>query len=555
MKPRIQFRPDKDLILAILTGIVGSLVALAMFFLSGYMVTQSALGAPLYALMVLVVSVKLFGFLRAIARYGERLLSHRTTFTMLRDVRVQLLQHLIPRVPNIYRKYKSSDLISKMISKVEALQNIYLRVYYPPIVIGFTAIIAAITLIYFSVAHTIIIVISMLCSLWIVPWLSAKRARTLKQQVALQQQDTLAKFYDYKEGYEELNRFNQTEAYRQNVLESLNKYDKLQAKEARFLTLYDYILNILAMLALFVSFAFGVIQVGNGQLNVIYLTSIVLMVLTLFEQTVPMSNFAYYKADTDEALADLNDVLSYPTTTSSSDINSRNGNVFEVEDLTFNYLYQETPVLNNINLTVNKGEKVAIIGPSGSGKSTLLQILSGLYDIPRGDVKLYGQTVTDITEETRYNELNVLLQTQQLFDGTIRENLFSEEKDETLLQALEQVNLGHLKLDQHLTLDGHTLSGGEIQRLALARLLLKKVDVWILDEPTTALDEENTENMMRLVNQYSKTLVIATHDIALLSRFDKIVVMIDGQVIEQGSYDALVERDSYLSRLIKENDK
>ncbi|PNZ67602.1 thiol reductant ABC exporter subunit CydC [Staphylococcus croceilyticus] len=555
MKPRIQFRPDKDLLLAILTGIAGSLVALAMFFLSGYMVTQSALGAPLYALMVLVVSVKLFGFLRAIARYGERLLSHRTTFTMLRDVRVQFLQHLIPRVPNLYRKYKSSDLISKMISKVEVLQNIYLRVYYPPIVIGFTAIIAAVTLIYFSVAHAIIIVISMLCSLWIVPWLSAKRARTLKQQVALQQQDTLAKFYDYKEGYEELNRFNQTEAYRQGVLDSLDKYDKLQAKETRFLTLYDYMLNLLAMLALFASLALGAIQVGNGQLNVIYLTSIVLMMLTLFEQAVPMSNFAYYKADTDEALANLNDVLSYTTTTSTSDITSRDGNVFEVEDLTFNYLYQETSVLNNINLTVSKGEKVAIIGPSGSGKSTLLQILSGLYDIPHGDVKLYGHTVTDITEEVRYSELNVLLQAQQLFDGTIRENLFSEEKDEKLLQVLEQVNLGHLKLDQQLTLDGHTLSGGEIQRLALARLLLKKADVWILDEPTTALDEANTENVMHLVDQYSKTVVVATHDIALLSQFDKIVVMIDGQVIEQGSYDALVERDSYLSRLIKENNQ
>ena len=83
MKPQIRFRPDKDLILAILTGVIGSVVALAMFFLSGYMVTQSALGAPLYALMVLVVSVKLFGFIRAIARYGERLLSHKTTFTML----------------------------------------------------------------------------------------------------------------------------------------------------------------------------------------------------------------------------------------------------------------------------------------------------------------------------------------------------------------------------------------------------------------------------------------------------------------------------------------
>ncbi len=553
MKPRIQFRPDKDLILAILTGIAGGLVALAMFFLSGYMVTQSALGAPLYALMVLVVSVKLFGFLRAFARYGERLLSHRTTFTMLRDVRVQFLKHLIPRVPNIYRKYKSSDLISKMISKVEALQNIYLRVYYPPIVIGFTAMIAAVTLIYFSVAHAIIIVISMLCSLWIVPWLSAKRARTLKQQVALQQQDTLAKFYDYKEGYEELNCFNQTEAYRQAVLTSMHQYDTLQAKETRFLTLYDYMLNILAMLALFASLALGAIQVGNGQLNVIYLTSIVLMMLTLFEQAVPMSNFAYYKADTDEALEDLNGVLSYPTTTSTSDITSRDGNVFEVKDLTFNYLYQETPVLNKINLTVNKGEKVAIIGPSGSGKSTLLQILSGLYEIPHGDVRLYSQTVTDITEDARYSELNVLLQAQQLFDGTIRENLFSEEKDETLLQVLEQVNLGHLKLDQQLTLDGHTLSGGEIQRLAFARLLLKKAGVWILDEPTTALDEANTQNVMRLVEQYSETMVVATHDIELLSRFDKIVVMIDGQVIEQGSYEALVEKDSYFSRLMKEN--
>ena len=197
MKPQIRFRPDKDLILAILTGVIGSVVALAMFFLSGYMVTQSALGAPLYALMVLVVSVKLFGFIRAIARYGERLLSHKTTFTMLRDVRVQFLEKLIPRVPNLYRQYSSVDLLTKMISKVEALQNIYLRVFYPPVVIGFTII--AVTLVYFSVMHAIVIIISMFCSLWLVPWLSAKRVGKLKQQVA--QQTTITQFYDYKEGY------------------------------------------------------------------------------------------------------------------------------------------------------------------------------------------------------------------------------------------------------------------------------------------------------------------------------------------------------------------
>lgn len=123
MKSQIRFTIDKDLVIAIIIGIIGSLVALAMFFLSGYMVTQSALGAPLYALMVLVVSVKLFGFLRAIARYYERLYSHRTTFTMLRNVRVQFFQGLVKVIPDVYRKFNSSDLISRMVSRVEALQT------------------------------------------------------------------------------------------------------------------------------------------------------------------------------------------------------------------------------------------------------------------------------------------------------------------------------------------------------------------------------------------------------------------------------------------------
>ena len=126
MKSHIHFSIDRDLICAIMVGVLSGIVTLAMFFLSGYMITQSALGAPLYALMILVVSVKLFGFLRAITRYIERLLSHKTTFTMLRNVRVQFLKMLYPVVPDIYRRFNSSDLITKMISRVEALQNIYL---------------------------------------------------------------------------------------------------------------------------------------------------------------------------------------------------------------------------------------------------------------------------------------------------------------------------------------------------------------------------------------------------------------------------------------------
>lgn len=553
MKPQIRFRPDKDLILAILTGVIGSVVALAMFFLSGYMVTQSALGAPLYALMVLVVSVKLFGFIRAIARYGERLLSHKTTFTMLRDVRVQFLEKLIPRVPNLYRQYSSADLLTKMISKVEALQNIYLRVYYPPVVIGFTAIIAAVTLVYFSVMHAIVIIISMLCSLWLVPWLSAKRVGKLKQQVAQQQQTTITQFYDYKEGYAELNRFNNVAAYREDLMNALESYDKMQSKETRFLTLYDYMLNIIAMIAIFATLALGFIQVKEGQLNVVYLTSIVLMMLTLFEQTVPMSNFAYYKADTDEALNSLNDVLSYPVDQSKQSLVTKQSNVYNIRNVSFSYEHQEIPTLSNINLTVGKGEKVAIVGPSGSGKSTLLQIMSGLYDIDKGQVSLDGQNISQLDEDLRFEKLNVLLQSQQLFDGTLRYNMFSSKNDDVIQRVLTNLNLGYLDLEKTITLDGNTLSGGEMQRIALGRLFLKGSPIWLLDEPTTALDEDNTKQVMQLIDEQVETLVIATHDLKLLPYFDKIVVLIDGQIKEQGSYNELSHGNHYLSHLLKMN--
>ena len=556
MKSQIHFRKDKDLLLAILVGVVGGLVALAMFFLSGYMVTQSALGAPLYALMVLVVSVKMFGFLRAITRYIERLLSHRTTFTMLRDVRVQFLKKLIPAVPDIYRKFNSSDLISRMVSRVEALQNIYLRVYYPPIVIGLTAIVSVITFIFISPMHSFLITLSMILTLCIVPWLSAKKARTLKRQVALHQSHFLQRFYDYKEGDDELRRFRQRDEFKTDVLQRLKQYDTMQSKERRFLSLYDYMLNIIAMISIFLSLVIGVQQIQSGHLDVVYLTSIVLMILTLFEQAVPMSNVAYYKADTDQALDEINDVINAPQSNIMHPLKYTDStmSLFEMNDVTFSYWYQQTPVLHNIDLTIQEGEKVAIIGPSGSGKSTLLQVMLGLYHVDQGIVKLKRQIVTDIDEEDKYHKMNGMLQSQHMFDGTVRDNLFSEKEDAVLIQVLQSVGLGYLDLERNVSLDGENLSGGEKQRLSLARLLLRdSADIWILDEPTTALDLENTTKMMNLIESSSETLIIATHDLDVLPRFDKIIVMIDGEIKESGSYESLLKGNGYLSQMIEIN--
>ena len=476
---------------------------------------------------------------------------------MLRNVRVQFFKKLLPVIPDVYRKFNSSDLIARMIGRVEALQNIYLRVYYPPVVIGITATITVLTMIYFSYVHAIIICVSMIATLLVIPWLSAKKARQLKKQVNQVQSGFLNHFYDYKEGYEELVRFDRTTYYKTALLDQLDQYEDAQAKEQRFLSLYEYSLNIVSMVALFFTLYLGVVQVQNHQLDVVYLTSIVLMMLTLFEQAIPMSNVAYYKGDTDEAIENINEVIAHPmiqgTEQMQRDLNEANL-LFDIQAVDFKYWNQSSNVLSNIQCTINKGEHVAIVGPSGSGKSSLLQLMLGLYQSEKGSILFNQQDIVKIKDKEKYGHINALLQSQQLFDGTVRENLFAEKRDNEMREVLDDLGLAHIDLDRMITLSGQTLSGGEVQRLAIARLFLKHAPIWILDEPTTALDIYHTDKVMEAIHQTVQTLIVATHDLRLLPHFDRIIVMQDGVILEDGSYQALLNKtNGYLHQMVAIN--
>lgn len=332
----------------------------------------------------------------------------------------------------------------------------------------------------------------------------------------------------------------------------MQTFDHLQKKEQRFLTIYDYILNIIAMVSIFSTLYLGAIQIQSQTLDVVYLTSIVLMVLTLFEQAVPMSNVAYYKADTDQSLYDINEVIQYDDIkkVKNSHVNDESAPLFELNNVTFKYENQETPVLNRISFNVYQGERIAIIGPSGSGKSTLLQVMLGLYQVQEGSV-IYNQSdIFRIEDESKYSDINALLQSQQLFDGTIKDNLLTDCNEDKIQHILNSLDLSHLSLEEYITMDGETLSGGEIQRLSIARLLLKtKAKIWMLDEPTTGLDIEHTVQMMHLLLKQVETMIVSTHDLRLLPDFDRIIVMIDGEIKEQGSYETLIQNRGYLYQM------
>ena len=211
---------------------------------------------------------------------------------------------------------------------------------------------------------------------------------------------------------------------------------------------------------------------------------------------------------------------------------------------------RQTPVLNRISFNVYQGERIAIIGPSGSGKSTLLQVMLGLYQVQEGSV-IYNQSdIFRIEDESKYSDINALLQSQQLFDGTIKDNLLTDCNEDKIQHVLNSLDLSHLSLEDYITMDGETLSGGEIQRLSMARLLLNtKAKIWMLDEPTTGLDIEHTVQMMHLLLKQVETMIVSTHDLRLLPDFDRIIVMIDGEIKEQGSYETLIQNRGYLYQM------
>ncbi|EGQ4402275.1 amino acid ABC transporter ATP-binding/permease protein [Staphylococcus pseudintermedius] len=532
----INIKWDKDIVIAICIGVFGSLVALSMFFLSGYMITQSALGAPLYALMGLIVTVKLFGFIRAITKYYERLRSHRATFTMLRDVRVQLYRALIPIVPDVFRKFRSSDLLGRMVTQVEALQNIYLRVYYPPIVIGITTLISAVTLVYFSWAHAVVLIITIAIALFILPALRVKQATRVRLHVNQTGARWMHAYFDYILGHDELKRFKSDKKYNAQLMASEAAFSQAEHLSQKSHLVYDYIRHLISMAALLGSIVLVVVMVEQQQVDIVYVTSIILMILTLLEQAVPMSQVADYKSETDLAQQSLSEVMGYRKRAVGKeqvDVHqiSHDAPLLTLKDVTLCYEHQQRPSVQHLNLHIHKGEHVAIVGTSGSGKSTLLQLLMGLYTPSEGQILIGDHALNDLDMIHYYQQLNTMLQQPHFYDDTVYGNLLTNASTTQCRTVLDQLHLQHIALDRPVTFNRNTLSGGEFQRLALARLMLREASIWLLDEPTTALDIENTKDVMRQIHQQAETLVVATHDVQYLAQFDRIIQMQEGKVI------------------------
>ncbi|MGN7940152.1 ABC transporter ATP-binding protein [Virgibacillus sp. 6R] len=229
------------------------------------------------------------------------------------------------------------------------------------------------------------------------------------------------------------------------------------------------------------------------------------------------------------------------------------------EDVSFGYDEHKT-VLKGIDLSIKAGETVAFVGPSGAGKTTICSLIPRFYDVDNGAIKIDGIDVRDMTKQSLRSQIGIVQQDVFLFTGTLRENIAYGKLDATQEEIEEAAKRAHLEsfidslpfgYDTQIGERGLKLSGGQKQRIAIARMFLKNPPILILDEATSALDTETEMIIQQALTELSKnrtTLVIA-HRLATIRNADRIVVVTEDGIAEQGTHDELIEREGIFANL------
>ena len=239
-------------------------------------------------------------------------------------------------------------------------------------------------------------------------------------------------------------------------------------------------------------------------------------------------------------------------------IKKLNGRI-ELKNVSFGY--EDNQVINDLSLAIDPGTSIALVGESGSGKSTIIKLLMGLIKPDDGKVLVDGVDLGKVSLNSYYDHVSYVSQEVPIFDGTLRENLVFDKNvsDEEIIEVLKLVSLEqfYLKLqnglDTELGEKGIKLSGGEKQRVALARLFFEDTKIIILDEATSALDNITEKKVMNSIFEKlsNRTVIMIAHRLESIKDVDEVLVLKDGEIVERGLYDELLQRDGYFTKLYK----
>lgn len=546
------WKDKKDVLIAILAGMISGVTAVALFAQSGLLISMAALMPPFYIILILTVFLKLFGVSKSASKYVERLISHRVTFMLMSKVRRLFFKRLLSHT-HLLNTYKSGELLTRITSDVEVLQNYFLRVLYPPLVASLVFITTILFLLFFSPWLALVMLIGFLLTSIIIPSLLVQ----VQVKTAIKEKQTMtSEATEYFFGYRELKLHQQAKSRQELLLKLDNAYTVAKRKELDH-EQRGYVWNLLAaQLTTFTVITIGAYLTSVGEIKGVFLAMLILVALTTFESAVPLAMLPTFLRHTKDALTRLEEVAPEVELYNVPTVQlNHHAPTLSLENVTYQYPKTHRPAVVDINLQISAKEKIAIVGSSGSGKTTLGQLIMKEIMPLQGIVKIDGQDTSTIHDESIHDQLGLMLQHNHFFSGNIRSNLqFAKDSatDSEMISVLKKAQLNK-HLDDVVFEKGVNLSGGEKQRLAFARLLLRNSTLWILDEPFTSIDVQTENQLFNTLLQQAKnkTLLLITHRLSKLQYLDKIYVMHHGKIVESGSHKALLQQQGYYYRLYK----
>jgi subfamily B ATP-binding cassette protein MsbA len=289
--------------------------------------------------------------------------------------------------------------------------------------------------------------------------------------------------------------------------------------------------------------------------------------VALFSQIInpakALSQAAYNVTRGNATLDRLNEILEAPLTVEEPikpiEINNFKQSI-QFENVQF--LYQDASILKNINLTIQKGKSVALVGSSGAGKSTLADLVPRFHDVSAGNLYIDGKNIKEYSLHSLRNLISIVTQEPILFNDTIAANIALGKPGATEAEIIEAAKIANayefiIKKEggfQSMIGDrGSKLSGGERQRLTIARAVLKNPPILILDEATSALDTESEKLVQEAINNMmqNRTSIVIAHRLSTIRHADEIIVLQKGDIVERGNHDALIAQDGYYRKLIE----
>lgn len=550
--------------LGIILAIVTLLASIGLLTLSGWFLAASALAgiAGLYTFnyMLPAAGVRGAAIFRTAGRYAERLVSHDATFRVLAHLRVFTFTKIMPLSPAGIAQFRQADLLNRLVADVDTLDHLYLRVISPLVSALVIILVATFGLSFLDLNLALTLGGIMLLLILLLPMLSYRAGQPIGRELTALRGAYRTQLNSWLQGQSELVVFGAQPHFRQSMDDIENRWIKHQQQQAKLSGLSQAL--IIASAGLTVTLMLWLAAGGIGAITNpgALIALFVFTPLAAFEALGPVATAFQHlgqviaSAQRVTQIMEQQPAVTFPAEGPLAEQHA----MLEIENLNFTYPQQPLPVLQGINLRVDSGQHVALLGQTGCGKSTLLQLITRAWDSTLGSLKINGNPLHKYDEATLRQMMTVVSQRVHIFNTTLRENLrmvAPASSDEQLVQALEAVDLQALLagdgLNSWLGEGGRQLSGGEQRRLGLARALLHDAPLWLLDEPTEGLDAETERHILALLRQHceNKTLILITHRLYGLENMDKICVMEEGKIVEEGTHQALIGLAGRYARL------